>query len=63
MNQNISSKDAAVSTDRKSSNDLNTISRSDTDLELVKRAQQGDAEAFAPYFMLTRRGCTPFACA
>jgi RNA polymerase sigma-70 factor (ECF subfamily) len=50
VNQNISSKDAAVSTDRKGSNDLNTISRSDTDLELVKRAQQGDAEAFAALF-------------
>jgi RNA polymerase sigma-70 factor, ECF subfamily len=44
MNLNISSKDAAVSHDPK------TPGRNETDLELVKRAQQGDSEAFAALF-------------
>ena len=45
-NQNISSKAATVNSG------LNPAvpSRSDTDLELVKRAQEGDAEAFAALF-------------
>jgi RNA polymerase sigma-70 factor (ECF subfamily) len=42
-NQNISSKDAAVSA-------LPVAGRNDADLELVKRAQAGDAEAFAALF-------------
>jgi RNA polymerase sigma-70 factor, ECF subfamily len=42
-NQNISSKEAAVSA-------LPVASRNDADLELVKRAQAGDAEAFAALF-------------
>ncbi len=49
MNQNISTKEVAVSTDLKSS-DLITTGRSNKDLELVKRAQDGDAEAFAALF-------------
>jgi RNA polymerase sigma-70 factor (ECF subfamily) len=49
MNQNISTKEVAVSTDLKSS-DLITTGRGNTDLELVKRAQEGDAEAFAALF-------------
>ncbi len=44
MSQNISSKGAAVS------GDLNGTSRSRTDMELVKRAQAGDGEAFAALF-------------
>ncbi len=44
MNSNISGKDAAVS------HDLKNLGRTETDLELVKRAQQGDSEAFASLF-------------
>jgi RNA polymerase sigma-70 factor (ECF subfamily) len=43
-NQNISSKDAAESSG------LNLNGRATTDLELVKRAQEGDSEAFAALF-------------
>jgi len=57
MNQNISTKEVAVSTDSKSddpkSSDLITAgasNASNTDLELVKRAQEGDGEAFAALF-------------
>ena len=49
MNQNISTKEVAVSTDPKSS-DLITAGASNRDLELVKRAQEGDGEAFAALF-------------
>jgi len=44
MNQNISQKEATVS------RDLNDSDRPLTDIELVKRAQQGDSEAFATLF-------------
>ncbi len=44
INSNISSKDETVSPDPKSAG------RAETDLELVKRAQQGDSEAFAALF-------------
>jgi len=44
MNSNISSKDATASLD------LKNPGRTETDLELVKRAQQGDSEAFAALF-------------
>src|SRR6202162_906687 len=44
MNLNISSNDGAVDQGPK------TPGRSETDLELVKRAQQGDSEAFAALF-------------
>ena len=43
-NQNISQKEATVS------RDLNDSDRPLTDIELVKRAQQGDSEAFATLF-------------
>jgi len=46
INQNISSGETAVS----SALNVNASSRSESDLELVKRAQQGDAEAFAALF-------------
>ena len=42
-NQNISGKEMAAST-------LPATSRNDADLELVKRAQEGDSEAFAALF-------------
>jgi RNA polymerase sigma-70 factor, ECF subfamily len=44
MNSNISSNDAAASFD------LKNPGRMETDLELVKRAQHGDSEAFAALF-------------
>ena len=44
MNLNISSNDGAVNQDPK------TPGRNETDLGLVKRAQQGDSEAFAALF-------------
>src|SRR5882762_3180061 len=44
MNQNIASKEVEVSSD------LNLAGRASTDLELVKRAQEGDSEAFAVLF-------------
>jgi len=44
MNQNISKQEVAVR------NDLNNNTRTVTDLELVKRAQEGDSEAFAALF-------------
>lgn len=57
MSQNTSGKQANTdlnSTDLKSSDlnssDLNDSSRNPTDLELVKRAQEGDPEAFAALF-------------
>ena len=46
MNQSISSKEATAS----SVANAGGTGRNDTDLELVKRAQQGDAEAFAALF-------------
>jgi DNA-directed RNA polymerase sigma subunit (sigma70/sigma32) len=42
--QSISSKEAARNVE------VNALSRNETDLELVKRAQAGDAEAFATLF-------------
>jgi RNA polymerase sigma-70 factor (ECF subfamily) len=45
-NHNISSSGKEVA----GSSDVNAPSRSDTDLELVRRAQDGDAEAFAALF-------------
>jgi len=50
MNQNISTEGVAVNTDLKSSDLITTGRRNNTDLELVKRAQAGDAEAFASLF-------------
>ncbi len=44
MSQNISTKEAAVS------HDGNNTGRTDSDLELVRRAQEGDSEAFAVLF-------------
>jgi RNA polymerase sigma-70 factor (ECF subfamily) len=44
MNHSISNSDVAVT------NDLSNTGRTDTDVELVKRAQQGDSEAFAALF-------------
>ena len=44
MNLNISSKETPTM------QDLNQSGRTETDLELVKRAQEGDAEAFAALF-------------
>jgi RNA polymerase sigma-70 factor (ECF subfamily) len=44
MSQSISAKETALN------NDFNETSRSDADLELVKRAQAGDPEAFATLF-------------
>ena len=44
MNQNIASKEVEVSSD------LNLAGRASTDLELVKRAQEGDSDAFAALF-------------
>jgi RNA polymerase sigma-70 factor, ECF subfamily len=44
MNSNICSKDATASLD------LKNPGRTETDLELVKRAQEGDSEAFAALF-------------
>jgi RNA polymerase sigma-70 factor (ECF subfamily) len=47
MSQNISAK---PTTSDLTSSDLNDSSRNPTDLELVKRAQEGDPEAFAALF-------------
>jgi RNA polymerase sigma-70 factor (ECF subfamily) len=44
MNQNISNKDEAMS------NDSNNTRRTYSDVELVKRAQRGEAEAFSDLF-------------
>src|ERR1700720_1836262 len=56
VNENFSGKETAVSAhlniinDPKTIGDPKTTGRSLTDLDLVKRAQQGDAEAFAALF-------------
>jgi RNA polymerase sigma-70 factor, ECF subfamily len=44
MNHSISNSEVAVT------NDLSNTGRTDTDVKLVKRAQQGDSEAFAALF-------------